>query len=216
MHGCRDEEDLVVGLDDGIALGLDRAILAVDGRDACLDLRHVLVQCPQLVPDQRPAVISLDRDEPDASAGEIEHLQGARILDQTQDVLGDQCLGADRKIDRQGVGAEQLGLIEEALRPHAGDLGGRMEEGVGDLTGDHVGLVAVGDRNDHVGVFRAGTPQHVGVCAVAEDGAQIEAVLQLSEQLRNLVDDGDVVGLADQIRGHRGADLAGTEDDDLH
>ena len=47
-------------------------------------------------------------------------------------------------------------------------------------------------------------------------GAHIEAILQLLQDLRLVVDNRDVVGLAGQILGDRGADLAGAEDDDLH
>ena len=211
-----DEEHLVVDLDAGVALGLDGVILTIDGGHARLDVRHVLLERAQLLTDQRPAMEGAHRHHPDAPAGEVEHLERARILDQTQDVIRDQRLGTDGDIDRQGFGAEEFGLIEKALGAHPRDLGRRMEQRVGHLTGDHVGLVAVGDGDDHVGVLGAGAREHIGVCAMTLHRAQIEAILQVAQQIGVLIDHGDVVGLADQIGRDRGADLTGAQDDDLH
>src|SRR5512139_3978853 len=52
---------------------------------------------------------------------------------------------------------------------------------------------------------------------VARDGADVEAVLQVAQQLVVGVDDRDVVGLlAGEVVRSRPADLAGPEDDDFH
>jgi hypothetical protein len=91
-----------------------------------------------------------------------------------------------------------------------------MEQRVSDLAGDHVGLVAVGHGDDHVGILGAGADQYVRVRTVADDGANIQTVLQLLQYLRIAIDDRDVVELAGEIVRDRGPDLAGAENDDLH
>ena len=87
----------------------------------------------------------------------------------------------------------------------------------GDLARDHVDFVAVGERDEHVGVARAGGFEHAGLRGVADDGADVDAVLQVAQQLVVDVDDGDFVRLlAGEVIGRRAADLAGAENDDLH
>ena len=49
---------------------------------------------------------------------------------------------------------------------------------------------------------------------VADDSAQVEAVLQLAQAAGVSVDHGDVIGLRHQIFGHGTADLTGSQDDD--
>ena len=59
--------------------------------------------------------------------------------------------------------------------------------------------------------------EHAGIRGVARHGADVEAVLQVAQDLVVRVDDGDFVGLlAGQVVRGRAADLAGAEDDDLH
>ena len=211
-----DEEDFVVGLDDGGPLGDDRPALPEDGRDPRVDPRHVLAQGAQLLAHEWPAVVGLDRDQAHPAAGEVEHLHRARGLHQALDVVGDELLGADHHVDRERLLAEELGVVEVLPGPHACDFGGGVEEGVGHLTGDHVGLVTVGDREDHVGVRRPRLLQDIGVGAAPEHGADVEAVAQALEPGRVGVDHGDVVRLARQVLRDRAAHLASAEDDDLH
>ena len=67
-----------------------------------------------------------------------------------------------------------------------------MEEGVGDLTGDHVDLVARGNRDEHVGVFRASAPQNVGMRCPAVHCLDIEFVAQRVERCGVTVDQRDI------------------------
>jgi hypothetical protein len=77
------------------------------------------------------------------------------------DVVGDQLFRADQHVDRQGVVLEQpIAVGDVAAGPDPGDLGRGVEQGVGDLAGDHVGLVAVGQRDQHVGVGDPGLLQY--------------------------------------------------------
>ena len=45
-----------------------------------------------------------------------------------------------------------------------------------DLAGDDVDLVVQRDRDDHVGLLRAGRFQHVGMRAVADETADVERI----------------------------------------
>jgi hypothetical protein len=99
---------------------------------------------------------------------------------------------------------------------HTGDLGRHVEERVTDLAGHHVHFVRIGDGDHHVGAWRAGALQHVGVRGKADQTLDIQGIDDLVDQLRRLVDHGDVGVLARKIAGDARSDLACTADDDLH
>ena len=90
-----DEEDLVVNLDHGITLRDDGRATTKDGRHAGLDSGHVLAQLAQLVADERPAVVRLDRYQAHPPTREINHLQRTRILDQSFHLIDHHLFGAD-------------------------------------------------------------------------------------------------------------------------
>ncbi len=212
-----DEEHFVIGFDDGVALGNDRPVAAEDRRNPGVHVGHVLAQLAQLVAHQRAAVIGAHRHQLHAAGGEVDHLQGAGVLDQPLDVVGDHLLRADDHVDGNGVFVEQLvraaGVVGGA---DTGDFGGGAEQGVGHLAGDHVDLVGVGDGDQHVGVFGAGFLEHPGIAAHAEHGANVQTVPQFPQALAVDVDDGDVVAFPRQVLRQGAAHLAGTENDDLH
>ncbi len=96
-------------------------------------------------------------------------------------------------------------------------LVGVSKQGVGDLAGDHVELIAVGQRNDHVGIAGARPFQHVGVGSMADNGAHIEPVLQLAQRSRVDIDDRDLIGLfTGKLVGDVGAYLSGSENQNIH
>ena len=122
------------------------------------------------MPHQWPALGGLDRHQPRQALGELQYLQGPRILDQPGDVLGDQVLGADQDVDGKAAQAvqvlglvplvEQLGLGQVGVGPDPADGGRGLVQQLGDLAGDHVGLIAVGDGNYHVAVFGTGLAEY--------------------------------------------------------
>ena len=205
-----DEEDFVVGLDHRVALGNDRPVAAVDRGDAGIHVRHVLAQLAQLLPYQRAAVVGLDADQLRLAFGEVDHLQRAGMFDQALDVVGDHLLRTDQHVHRDRLVVEQAGTGQVGRLADAGDLGRGVEQGVGDLAGDHVGLVAIGHRHQHVGVVGAGLAQHRGERGLALYGADVEAVAEVAQAVAVGVDHGDVVGFAGQVLGQCAADLAGT------
>ncbi|MCY1178490.1 hypothetical protein D9M73_188400 [compost metagenome] len=138
------------------------------------------------------------------------------MFDQTLDVVGYHLLGADQHVDRDGVVVEQAGAGQVGRFAHPGDARRGVEQGVGDLAGDHVHFVAVGHRHQHVGIVGAGLAQHGRIRGLAGDGADVQAVAEVAQALAVGVDHGDVVGFAGEVLGQCAADLAGTEDDDFH
>ena len=107
-------------------------------------------------------------------------------------------------------------LVYSAERMRAILVGVRIQR-EGHLARHHVDFVAVGQRDDDVGLRRAGRFQHRRIGGVARHGADVEAVLQVAQDLLVDVDDGDLVRfLAREMMGCRAADLAGAEDDDFH
>ena len=212
-----DEEDLVVRFDHRVAFRNDGAAATENGGHPGVHIGHVPAQFAQLVAHQRPAVIGAYRHQLHPATGKVHYLEGAGVLDEPLDVVGDHLLGADDHIDGQGV------FIEQLVRPagvvggtDAGDFRGGAEQGVGHLTGDHVHLVGVGDRDQHVRVFGAGILEHRRVTAHAMHGADIQTVAQFAQPFRIGIDDGDVVALVGQVFGQGAAHLAGTENNDLH
>ncbi len=171
----------------------------------------------ELVADELAALQRAHADQQHAPLGELEHLQRARVADQALDVVGDELFRADREVDGNRVLAEQLRAPVVVAGADAGDLGGRAEQRPGDLAGDHVDLVARGQRDEEVGALAAGGEQRRGMGGVAGDGADVEAVLQVAQDLVAGVDDGDVVRLlARELLRGGAADLARSQNDDFH
>ncbi len=78
-------------------------------------------------------------------------------------------------------------------RAYAGDLVRDVEHGRGELASDHVGLVALGDRKDEIGVPRARLLKYRRMRGVAADGAKVEPVLESLQPLEVDIDNGDVI-----------------------
>ena len=206
----REEEHLVAFLDDGVAVGDDAFAAAVDRDHAAFDVRDVLRQVAQRMADERAAAIGARRDEPHSAVGELEHLQRAGEPDQLRDVVGDERRRADRDVDGYAAGAEQRLVGDQRTGANARDSRRRAEQRQRDLAGEHVDLVAARERDQHVGVARAGPLEHVGMRGVADDRAHVEPVLQLAQHVGVAVDDRDLVGLlAGQAESGRAADLPG-------
>ena len=63
---------------------------------------------------------------------------------------------------------------------YASDLGRGVKQRIGNLTGDNIYLIAIGYRNDHIGILYAGINQYIWVTASADNSAHIEPILQCS------------------------------------
>ncbi|MNF75145.1 hypothetical protein D3C84_572010 [compost metagenome] len=180
----------------------DGAALAEDGGHPGLDVGHVIPQGGERIAHQGAAVVGLDRHQPHLATGEVHHLQRTRVFDQPTHVVGHQLLGGDQVIHRHGFRQEQpIPLHQIGRGANARHLVRGVEQGVGHLAGDHVGLVAVGDRHQHVGILGARFAQHPGVSAVTVHHPQIELVLQLPQTVAVGIDYGDVVVFTREVLG---------------
>ncbi len=61
------------------------------------------------------------------------------------------------------------------------------------MAGQHVDLVAVGERDENVGAGDAGGFEDSGARRIADHGANVEPVLQIAQHVVIRIDDGDVV-----------------------
>ena len=127
-------------------------------------------------------------------------------------------LRRDDNVDRHVLAAEQIRpfRLQIILAAYARDLGRHLEQGMADLAGDHVHLVRIGDRDQHVGLLGTRHLQRAGMRGVANEGAHVERVVDLADQVRRLVDDGDVIALGGQIAGDAGANLPRAADNHVH
>ncbi len=119
-------------------------------------------------------------------------------------------------VNREYLGRQQAGIVQEILRTQAGDTRRHVEDALRQLTGHQVGLVALRHRNHQVGIRRPGVAQHAGRRCVADHRTQIQLVLQRHQARSVVIDDSDIVFFGNQPLGHAGTDLAGTENDDFH
>ena len=85
-----------------------------------------------------------------------------------------------------------------------------------DLTSHHVDLIAVGDRNDHVGIVGARLRHDVGMAGHTPDRPDVKSILEFPQSVSVLVDDRDVAGFFGEILGEVTADLTSTQDDDFN
>ena len=104
----------------------------------------------------------------------------------------------------------QLGIA------HARDTRRNVVQIGSDLAGDQIGFVECCDRNQHVGIRGSACLQRRRQRGIADQSAQVEAVLQFRHTCAVRIDDGDVIGFGHQRFGHRRADPASADDDDLH
>lgn len=98
---------------------------------------------------------------------------------------------------------------------HAGDRVAHTEA-LGDEAREQILLVRGHHGDDKIGRGHAGLHLRVHADAVALDGHDVERVADGVERSRARVDDGDLVTLAEQLLRQRRADLAGSDDNNVH
>ena len=147
-------------------------------------------------------------DQPHPPVGEIQHLQCAGIADQARHVLGDQLFRADPNVHRDGILAEQFVALGEIGGAYARDFLRRAVQRPGDVAGQHVDLVAVGQRDENIGGGDAGRLEDARAGGVAVHRTNVEPILQIAQDLLVRVDDGHVVRFfAREVVGRGAADL---------
>ena len=135
-------------------------------------------------------------------------------------MLGDELLRADRHVDgkRRVDFRKQFAVSRVVGGADARNARGVLvEQRAHHLTRHHVHFVAVRQCDQDVGVARTGCFEDAGIRRAAGDGANVDAVLQIAQQLIVHVDDRDFVGLfARQMMRGGASYLPGAEDDDSH
>ena len=177
----------------------------------------MLAQRAQRLSDQQSFRLRTHAGELHAAVGEVDHLQRAGVREQVRDVVGDEFLGADPHVDGEAALGEQLRARCVFGGADARDACWRAIQELCDLAGDDVDLVAVGQRNQYIGVGDAGGFQYRRMGGVAGHRADVDAILQVAQHLLIVVDDGDFVGgLARQALRRGAAHLPGAEDQYFH
>ena len=178
-----EEEHLVAVLDDGVALGLDALARPIDGGDPRIGGRNVLAQRAQRLADERPALKRADADQPHAAIREIEHLQRAGVADQARDVLRDELLGADPHVHRDRVLAEQRSRsVYVAERTRAIFFGVRYSVQAMWQANMLTSSLLVSATRMSVRAMPAASRIR-GLAGIAADGADIEPILQVAQDL---------------------------------
>ena len=108
----------------------------------------MLLQCTDLLPDQRSGVVRANPDQPHPAIGKFQNLECAGIVDQLFDMLGNQLFRAQPHIDGRSFWPEQLGCIDVFGCPNSSNFGGGTEYRLCDLTSHHVDLIAACQRDD--------------------------------------------------------------------
>ena len=155
----------------------------------------MLSQRGNLLANQQPVLVDAHANQAHAAVCKFQHLQRARVEDELFDIVADELLRADAHVNRQRILNEQLFLVHVFSRTNACNFRRGMKKRVRDLAGHHVGFIGVGQRDDDIGVSRAGARQYFGVGGMPDDGTNIEAVLEFPQDFGAHVDDGDFVRL---------------------
>ena len=92
-----------------------------------------------------------------------------------------------------------------------------MIQGIGDLTGNHVDLIHIGQRDDNIGIIGACALENFRIGGVTDNRSNIEPILQFAQDVGPSIDDGDFVRFfARQMVRGRGANLASAENQYFH
>src|SRR5690606_26495983 len=165
---------------------------------------------------QRPTVVGAHRHQLRLAIGKVQHLQSTRLLNQTIDIIGYQLLGANQHVNRDGTVIKQAAVGEVGGSPDSGNFGGSTKKAVGYLTGDHIDLVIVGHRHQHIGVFDTRLLQHIRVGACAVDHTYVEAIAQLAQANLVHIHHGNVISFTGEVFRQAGTHLTSAENNDFH
>src|SRR5690606_10156465 len=107
-------------------------------------------------------------------------------------------------------------LILVGGRAQPANLLGGLEQGVGNLAGDHVDFVVLGNGNHHLGILRSCAQQHIRVGGPSGGGANVHMILEFTQQLGIGIDHGDVICLAREDLRQGSAHFVGAKNDYFH
>src|SRR4051812_4366206 len=202
------EQHLVTGLDDGVGLGHE-ALATAQHRDDQAALGQLDVR--DRAARGGSAVAHLDLDDLKLLGRQVEQVHEPvgrhLVLDEAQDQVG----GRDRGLD-----AQQLEPLQVARVVDAGDDALAEVLLARDLADQQVVLVVAGDGDDQVGALDPGALEDPQLGGVAVLDRVLELLLDRQVATTVVLDQRDLVALADQLAGEVPADLAASGDDDVH
>ena len=216
--GFHDEIDVIATRQLIIAGKVERLVAAHDADDLRVQVREQLRQLLDRRVEERALRAAMHAQETHLVVGERQHLERTGYPQAVGDGARDLDLWRNNDVDRQVCAGEQPRprRIQVALLADAGDLDRDLEQGMGDLAGDHVDFVGVRHGDQHVGLAGARTIENIRPRGMADDPLRVEPVADAADQFGRGIDDRDVVVLACQLTGDVEADLPGTADDDPH
>ena len=201
-------EDLVAGLEHGVGAG-DEALAGAQDGDQQAAFGHLQVADPPPGhPESWPSSISM-----------ISSCSSCRSSRWTSPYSGTSC-SSRRRI--RSV-AETDGLISS--RSKCWRLRGLLTRAMtlvdqvllaGDLADQHVVLVVAGDRDHHVGALDPGPLQHPELGGVAVGDVVLKLLLDGQVAAAVALDHRHLVVLLEQLASQVPADLARSDDDDVH
>src|SRR3954454_8086902 len=204
-----DDHDLVAGFHHGVRRRHPaRAVLGEDGDDeralGQADVHDGLAR-------RRRALAHLDLDDLELLALQVEEMDEAvlrhLVLDQPQDQVG----RGDRGLDPQ-----QLEVLEVPWVVDARDDPSDEVLLLRHLADEDVVLVVARDGDDEVGALDARALEDPQLGGVAVLDRVLELFLDRQVAAAVVLDQRDLVPLADQLAGEVPADLAASGDDDVH
>ena len=195
------------------AVGDDELIAPLGGADQ--HLRHPFpVEVAEAVAQNGVALLHLEADHVDASAGEGLDGDGGGEAEDTGDLLGRRQVGVDDHV-QPDLPLQHIGVTAVVRVAYPGHSVLRAQA-LGDEAAHQVRLVHAGDGDDQVGASYAGLHQHADRRAVAVEAHGVQCAVGTAEMLRLVIHQRDVVLLLGQLLGDGIAHLAAAYDDDLH
>ena len=84
------------------------------------------------------------------------------------------------------------------------------------LTGNHIDLIGMGGRNDHIGILRTGARQNIRIAGKANDALNIQSVCRPAYQIRIAINDCHVVFFIGEMACNLPANLTCSAYDHFH
>ena len=209
-----DHQQVVIGLDDGVA-GRDDGFLApLDGGDeeGRRSVPHA-GDVPQAMAHDGRHFLHPEHQELHATLEEVGRFFGARRADQATDLLGNRLARVDEQVDADVLaGLNERGLAKiRFVDPR--DAAGHARL-AGQQAPHQVDLVRAGNGDQHVRAVDLGVLQDLRTGGVAANGQHVQLLLDPVDELRGTVDNHHVVLLANQAPRHVVPDLSRSQNDD--
>lgn len=195
------------------AVGDDHSVVPLGGAEQEGQLFHPVGQVLQGLAHQEVPLLQAEAHQLHPAPAEAVDVGRRGEAEQAGDLRGGGAFRVDDQVDAQVLlqAAQAVGILRV---PDAGNGVARAHV-FGDEAADHVDLVGVGGRHQHIGGVGPGLPQAGGGHAAAPDGHQVQGLGHPLQGLLLPVQYRDIMLFLDQLLGQGEADLAAADNDDL-